>query len=387
MLNEKVTERDLFCYRENMNSHDLQSRNERYHIIEGALYISTGVLIPVQTMMPALIKRLGGGDVLIGAWPVVVYLAYFMPQVISANYSGASQYRKSTVIKYGFIQRLHILLLACAIAVWGASAPTLALTLLFLLEAISKTLSKKDDDASEMDKAKKVFSVIFITNNKTTEIMQPSKQTFDTPSFNITTQRSAVLGFWFDSILFMRRDYFNTILLKFAIERIRVIRSITDESLGSSLKEATLESLSNKGDFMWRSRCNVYGERKTRAVCHCHELRPLAPLGFSDTGAPFFATTKVASIKHSSRLNLPRSSKSLASASRISRNLPERTHSWSRRWHVWYGGNFSGISFHRAPVRKTQRIPLTISRLARLGRPLPSARTFCFGMKDSICVH
>ena len=217
--------------------------------------------------------------------------------------------------------------------------------------------------------------------------MQPSKQTFDTPSFNITTQRSAVLGFWFDSILFMRRDYFNTILLKFAIERIRVIRSITDESLGSSLKEATLESLSNKGDFMWRSRCNVYGERKTRAVCHCHELRPLAPLGFSDTGAPFFATTKVASIKHSSRLNLPRSSKSLASASRISRNLPERTHSWSRRWHVWYGGNFSGISFHRAPVRKTQRIPLTISRLARLGRPLPSARTFCFGMKDSICVH
>ncbi|MGD1044712.1 MAG: hypothetical protein ABR936_05190, partial [Bacteroidota bacterium] len=153
-----------------MNSHDLQSRNERYHIIEGALYISTGVLIPVQTMMPALIKRLGGDDVLIGAWPVVVYLAYFMPQVISANFSNASQYRKSTVIKYGFIQRLHILLLACAIAVWGASAPTLALTLLFLLEAISKTLSKKDDDASEMDKAKKVFSVIFITNNKTTEI-------------------------------------------------------------------------------------------------------------------------------------------------------------------------------------------------------------------------
>jgi MFS family permease len=116
-----------------MNSHDLQSRNERYQIIEGALYISTGALIPVQTMMPALIKRLGGGDVLIGTWPVVVYLAYYMPQVISANYSGASQYRKSTLIKYGFIQRLHILLLACGIAMWGVSAPTLALTVLFLL--------------------------------------------------------------------------------------------------------------------------------------------------------------------------------------------------------------------------------------------------------------
>jgi MFS family permease len=116
-----------------MSSHDLQSKNERYHIIEGALYISTGALIPVQTMMPALIKRLGGSDVLVGAWPVVVYLAFFMPQVISANYSGASQFRKSTVLTYGFIQRLHILLLACVIALWGASAPTLALTLLFLI--------------------------------------------------------------------------------------------------------------------------------------------------------------------------------------------------------------------------------------------------------------
>jgi len=124
-----------------MNSHDQQSKNERYHIIEGALYISTGALIPVQTLMPALIKRLGGGDVLIGTWPVVVYLAYFMPQVISANYSGASQYRKSTVIKYGFIQRLHILLLACVIAVWGASAPTLALILLFLIYIFNQATS------------------------------------------------------------------------------------------------------------------------------------------------------------------------------------------------------------------------------------------------------
>ena len=102
-------------------------------------------LIPVQTMMPALIKRLGGGDVLIGTWPVVVYLAYFLPQVSSANYSVRSQYRKSMVVKFGFIQRLDILLLACMIALWGASAPTLSLALLFLIyisnQATSGTIS------------------------------------------------------------------------------------------------------------------------------------------------------------------------------------------------------------------------------------------------------
>ncbi|MGD1044594.1 MAG: hypothetical protein ABR936_04585 [Bacteroidota bacterium] len=85
-----------------------------------------------------------------------------------------------------------------------------------------------------MDKAEKVFSIIFISDNKTTKIMHPSKQAFDTPSLGIAMQWSAVLSFGFDSILFMRRNYFDTILLKFAIKR---------------------------------SRRNVYCERKTRAIC------------------------------------------------------------------------------------------------------------------------
>lgn len=59
---------------------------------------------------------------------------------------------------------------------------------------------------------------------------------------------------------------------------------------------ASGESWFDKGDFMWASRSRVDGDRKTSAVCHCHELRTLAPLGFSNTGAPVFATTKVASI-------------------------------------------------------------------------------------------
>jgi Major Facilitator Superfamily len=117
-----------------MSSSEIQSRNFRYHTIEGMLYISTtGALISTQTIMPALIKRLGGGDVLIGTWPVVMYLAYFLPQMISANNSGAAQYRKPFVIKLGLIQRIHILLLACVIALWGKSAPTFALIFLFLL--------------------------------------------------------------------------------------------------------------------------------------------------------------------------------------------------------------------------------------------------------------
>jgi len=117
-----------------MSSSEIQSKNFRYHIIEGMLYIgTTSALISTQTTMPALIKRLGGGDVLVGTWPVVMYLAYFLPQVISANRSRAIQYRKPFVIRLGFIQRLNILVLACVIALWGESFPVLALIFLFVL--------------------------------------------------------------------------------------------------------------------------------------------------------------------------------------------------------------------------------------------------------------
>jgi MFS family permease len=116
-----------------MTAEELQKKNARYHIVEGALYISTGALLQAQTLMPALVKRLGGSDALVGTWPVAAYLAYFFPQIIWANYSRSLQYRKPTVLRRGFIQRLHILLLACIIVLWGASAPLLALALLFVV--------------------------------------------------------------------------------------------------------------------------------------------------------------------------------------------------------------------------------------------------------------
>jgi len=116
-----------------MSISKIQSQNFRRHILEGTFYVSTNALISHQTIMPALIQRLGGGDVIVGTWPIVVYLAYFLPQVISANNSGTAQYRKPLVIRLGLIQRLHILFLACAIAVWGETSPALALIVLFML--------------------------------------------------------------------------------------------------------------------------------------------------------------------------------------------------------------------------------------------------------------
>jgi hypothetical protein len=120
---------------------------------------------------------------------------------------------------------------------------------------------------------------------------------------------------------------------------------------------------------MWRSAFNVSGDRKTSSVCDGHDLGALAALCLADSKTPFFAGTKVPSIK-ASRISIPpRSNRSCASSWAMSRKTLCRTHCWNRLWHVWYGGYLAGRSFQGAPVRKIHNIPSMTWRGSRAGRP------------------
>jgi hypothetical protein len=55
---------------------------------------------------------------------------------------------------------------------------------------------------------------------------------------------------------------------------------------------------------MWRSTGNPCGDRKTRAVCNCHDLGPLPALGLPDGEAPFLAPAKVPSM-NASLISIP----------------------------------------------------------------------------------
>ena len=157
----------------------------------------------------------------------------------------------------------------------------------------------------------------FVASSNTSEILKPREQTFNLPTTSIPAQRTTILCSRFYPIDFMRSNEFYSPSSKSLIEGVTVIRKIPNNSLRCGASDASGESVFDKGDFMWASRSRVDGDRKTSAVCHCHELRTLAALGFSSSGAPFFATTKVASIKHSVSLNLPRFSRSWARVSRM----------------------------------------------------------------------
>ena len=91
-------------------------KNFRIHLADGALYVASGALLSPQTVFPALLSRLGADNVFIGLLPVTVYAGYFLPQVFAANHAMRHAFRKPWVLTLGVIQRMHIALLALAVA-------------------------------------------------------------------------------------------------------------------------------------------------------------------------------------------------------------------------------------------------------------------------------
>lgn len=220
-----------------------------------------------------------------------------------------------------------------------------------------------------MDEAQVVRIMIFIAHQNPPVVLQPRKQPLDFPAPLVAPQLPSVLCLCLLPVALVRRDHLDVKPCHLRIQRIGVIRFIADQSFRLIIHKAFDESFADKGDFMRRSRRRVNGDRKTSAVCHCHEFRTFAPLGFSDFSAPFLATMNVPSMKHSDKSNSPLVRRSSAKVSSTRSSRPSLTHCWNRRWQVWYGGKRSGKSHQRAPERRIHSTPFKISRSGRRGLP------------------
>jgi hypothetical protein len=238
-----------------------------------------------------------------------------------------------------------------------------------------------------MHKAEIIFIMEVKAGRNPAELLQPRKQPLNFPSALIAPEWSAVLRPSLLPVRLVRGNHFNALLSKFSIKRVRVVSLIADQPCGTLGNKTLKESFSDKGDFMRRSTLRVDGEWKTSTVCHCHELRAFTALGLTNSPPPFFATINVPSMKHSDRSISPRVLRSSASASRTRRNVPSRDHCWNLRWQVWYGGNRSGKSCQRAPLRRIQSTPFITSRVSRHGRPFPSSRRGGSGISGPIIAH
>jgi hypothetical protein len=209
----------------------------------------------------------------------------------------------------------------------------------------------------------------FPTHQQAAEVLQPCKQPLDFPPTFVTSKFSPVLALPAGAITTVRRDQLDSVLLGEPIDhRVTVICPIANQSFRLVGHEAVLDGSFDEFLLMRRSARNPEGDRKTMAVCDCHELAPFADERSTNAIAPFFAPIKEASINVSSRPSCPRANKSSANAHRMPSSTPERCHCWKRRWQVWYAPYRAGRSCHGAPVRKIHNTPFT-TRRASLHRP------------------
>ena len=225
------------------------------------------------------------------------------------------------------------------------------------------------------------FVVMFPSRYEASVISKPSNGAFDLPSASVTSQGSTVLGLGFATPHAMGSHQFNALFLEFFTKTIRIIRFVTDQSLRSFTQ--LLNRFMGQLHFRRTGRVKGHSQRNTLAVCQYHELRALATLGFADFWTPFFADTKVPSIKlspHWIRFFLSKVSINLR---QIFSHVPSSAHILSRLQQVLGLGYLSGKSFQRAPVRRIHKIPSRVSRFFVHGRP----GLFNFGNNGSMYFH
>jgi hypothetical protein len=197
-------------------------------------------------------------------------------------------------------------------------------------------MTKQNNNTGKVEKRFEIVAMVFVPHHQSTVILQPGEQSFNFPPPLVAPQRPSVLRL--APLLAVWRDHFDSSLFKPLIKRVRVVGFVADQALWVFVEEARVERLLNQLGLVRRSTLDAYGDRKTIAVCHCHDLGALAALGFADVRPPFFAGAKLPSMKHSLMSKPPRWRRSLAKAWRISKKTPSLTHCWKRRWQVARGG-------------------------------------------------
>src|SRR6185437_8560789 len=212
-------------------------------------------------------------------------------------------------------------------------------------------MPQQDQDAAELKHAEEIVGVVFVARDQSAEPLEPGEQALHGLAPFIAPQLPPILGF--AAVSAVRRDHLDSVLLvEVSIQRVGIVRLVPDDPFGQLAEEAAGKRFVDELGLVRRGAIHGDGQRKTGSSGEGHDLRPLAPFGFPDGEAPFFALAKLPSISASFSSSRPSPCSFFASARRVFSNCPERTHRWKRPCTVWYGGYRSGSSRHCAPVRK-----------------------------------
>ncbi len=234
-----------------------------------------------------------------------------------------------------------------------------------------------------------------VADHQSAEVAEPGEGAFHFPATPVSTQRSAVLGARLAAIPAVGCYQFDPACRQPLAQRIAVVGAIGNHTLrflpwpSAAMSPGHLdrrERFFREPDLVGRCRVKLLSQRNTLAVDHHHPLRSLAPLGFSDFAAPFFAGAKLPSRNDSLQSSCPRWFSSARNARQMVSQIPRSSQSRSRRQQVAGEGNSSGKSCQRAPLRRIHRIPSSTLRSLAGGLP-PRGRRGRFGSKGRIFSH
>jgi len=114
-------------------------------------------------------------------------------------------------------------------------------------------------------------------------VLQPTDGAFNDPTSFVSSQRAAVLCFAVGlAIAAMGSDQFNPIRSQSLIERIAVIRLVTDDPFGPSIGEHEVEQLLHELAFMWVGRTGIDRDGQALRVDQHHDFHAFSCLRAAD---------------------------------------------------------------------------------------------------------
>ena len=231
-----------------------------------------------------------------------------------------------------------------------------------------------------MDKSLIHSIVCFPSQSQSSISGDPGDRSLNLPPMLTAAETASILNFRGSKVT-RRSNQFDATTSKIRSQGIGIIGFITNQTVRFSGQP--FQSFLNQYLLVRSGRVKGHCQRNSLAVCHHHELRTLSTPCKFDLRAPFFATTKWPSIKHCAHWIFRFLSSSRMKLSQIFSQTPCSSQSLRRLQQVLGLGYSLGKSFHRAPLRKTQRIPSKTNRLFLQGRPL----LFSLGSNGSIFFH
>ena len=118
-----------------------------------------------------------------------------------------------------------------------------------------------------------VLDMVFPADHQPTKMMEPGKQSFDSPTFAVAPQRAPILRRC-PALSTMRGDHLDAIALgQISIQAVTVIGFVADQSRWKAVEKAVSEDAFDELGFVRRSAFDTNGERKTVIIGESDDFR------------------------------------------------------------------------------------------------------------------